>query len=87
MKIGKDKWMHAGACFAATVLSFIGMCVFFPFAPSIVACLFLPAGLGVGKEYGDSKATGNSWSWADIIADGLGIVTFVVPALVVHWLK
>ena len=86
MKIGKDKWMHAGVCFAATALTFIGMHILFPFAPSIVACMLFPAGLGIGKEYGDSKAAGNSWSWADILADVLGTVAFVVIALAAHWL-
>jgi len=86
MKIGKDKWMHAGVCFAATALSFLGMKLFFPFAPSVTACWLLPAGLGLGKEYGDSKATGNAWSWEDIVADGAGILAFVIPALIIHLL-
>lgn len=28
--------------------------------------------IGVGKEYGDSKAEGNTWDWHDIIADAIG---------------
>ena len=31
------------------------------------------AGLGLGKEFGDSKALGNRWSWGDILADALGV--------------
>ena len=33
----------------------------------------LSIGASVGKEYGDSKATGNKWSWGDILADMLGM--------------
>jgi uncharacterized protein YfiM (DUF2279 family) len=29
-------------------------------------------GLGIGKEYGDSRAVGNKWDWLDIVADVLG---------------
>ena len=36
----------------------------------------------MGKEYGDSKAQGNTWSWGDIVADGLGIVTYLNSNLV-----
>ena len=86
MKIEKDKLQHACVCFGATVLSFIGMRIFFPFLPSIISCTFLPIGLGLGKEYGDSKATGNAWSWEDIVADGVGILAFVVPALIIRLL-
>lgn len=31
-------------------------------------------GLGIGKEYGDSKAKGNKWDWWDILADGIGVI-------------
>ena len=27
---------------------------------------------GIGKEYGDSKAHGNTWSWPDLAADAAG---------------
>lgn len=33
----------------------------------------LSIGASLGKEYGDSKATGNKWSWSDIVADMLGL--------------
>jgi uncharacterized protein YfiM (DUF2279 family) len=35
---------------------------------------FFALGLGLGKEYGDSKASGNKWDWWDIVADVVGIV-------------
>ena len=28
--------------------------------------------LGVGKEFGDSRATGNSWSWSDMAYNFIG---------------
>ena len=33
----------------------------------------LSVGASFGKEYGDSKASGNKWSWGDIVADMLGL--------------
>lgn len=30
--------------------------------------------LGIGKAYGDHKASGNIWSWGDMAADALGVV-------------
>lgn len=52
------------------------------FAICLIASLYsteLAIGLGLGKEYGDSKAKGNYWSWADIVADisGLAIGTAI----------
>ena len=35
---------------------------------------WLAVGLSLGKEYGDSKAQGNKWSWGDILADALGVI-------------
>ena len=35
---------------------------------------WLAVGLALGKEYGDSKAQGNTWSWCDILADALGVI-------------
>ena len=32
----------------------------------------LAVGAAIGKEYGDSKASGNHWCWYDLIADGIG---------------
>ena len=32
-------------------------------------------GLGIGKEYGDSKAIGNKWDWLDIAADFAGAIS------------
>lgn len=28
--------------------------------------------LGVGKEYGDSRASGNAWSWSDMLYNLIG---------------
>lgn len=34
---------------------------------------FLAAGMAIGKEYGDEKASGNHWCWWDLLADFIGI--------------
>ncbi len=45
---------------------------------------WLAVGLALGKEYGDSKAQGNKWSWGDIMADGLGIACGIIIATMVR---
>ncbi len=60
-----DKVLHSGANFVIALSAFVS----YPFA--LGACI----GVSVGKEYGDSKAAGNKWSWGDIVADALGMGT------------
>jgi hypothetical protein len=50
----KDKIFHFLVCLVAS----LGVGMINPFAGAMFA-----AGLGIGKEYGDSKATGNHWCW------------------------
>lgn len=83
MDIGKDKVAHYFVCFFATV------CVSIPCFKlgqwgSILCGALFALGLGLGKEYGDSKASGNRWDWLDILADVLGIGTAVV-SLMIAW--
>lgn len=65
MKIPKDKVLHFLANFVMAMTGFlnywlaIGLCV----------------GASLGKEYGDSKATGNHWCWWDLLADALGMTS------------
>lgn len=56
-----DKFLHFSVCF---ILSFI-------FGTYGVAIAILASLI---KEYKDMLTPGNSWSWGDIIADGLGII-------------
>ena len=59
----------------------IGKDKFKHFAVCLLAAIIHPMlaiGLGLGKEYGDSKAKGNRWDWYDIIADGIGMVAGIV---------
>jgi len=62
--IGRDKILHFSICAAAALLSgfFLG---FF-------SGVMVGISLGLGKEYGDMVAKGNTWSWADVLADLLG---------------
>ena len=71
--IPEDKFLHTIVCAGATFLVALG--TFFMGKWNSIICGGLFAlGLGLGKEYGDSKATGNTWSWEDIVADCIGIV-------------
>lgn len=40
--------------------------------PAILSGFISGLCLGIGKEYGDSKAQGNEWSWGDIVYDIIG---------------
>ena len=82
MKIGKDKILHAGACFFATILVSVSM-FFLGKTGSILCGSWFALGLGLGKEYGDSKAKGNKWDWWDIVADVVGIGLAVLFLLIV----
>lgn len=68
-----DKVLHFFACLAATVAAALATFKMGMWHSIIAGALFA-LGLGLGKEYGDSKASGNKWSWGDIIADLLGII-------------
>ena len=81
MQIGKDKIMHAIVCFFATAIG--GIATFWLGEVASLFCGGLFAlGLGLGKEYGDSKASGNKWDWWDIVADIVGIAIAVVILLI-----
>ena len=70
--MGEDKIIHAVVCSLATLV--IGAC-FLPLGwHCILIGAFFALGLGLGKEYGDSKASGNKWDWLDILADVVGMV-------------
>lgn len=79
----KDKILHAVVCFFATTICSI-VCFFLGEVGSIVSGACFALGLGLGKEYGDSKATGNKWDWKDIVVDLAGIA-FAVLVLVIGW--
>ena len=74
MKIGKDKILHFGVNFVMALSAVLS----YPFAVGI--CI----GASFGKEYGDSKASGNSWSWADIAADMLGMAAGLLVSFLIR---
>jgi len=54
----------------------IGQDKWMHFGVSLITSIIHPmlaVGLGIGKEYGDSRAKGNKWDWYDILADGIGV--------------
>jgi len=64
----KDKILHFGVCFFFSLFGLYGVA--------------FAGGLALGKEYGDSKSTGNKWSWGDILADTIGVIVgFVIGKL------
>ena len=83
MSIGKDKFLHMGVCFLSTIIVFCVSYFIFGKWPSLVCGGLFSLGLGIGKEYGDSKAKGNKWDWFDIIADLIGIILALIIGLIV----
>lgn len=73
MKIAKDKWLHIIVCaiVAAIIATIVACTCAFPL-PSCMAGFLGATACGLGKEFGDSRAHGNTWSWPDIAADMVG---------------
>lgn len=70
-----DNLLHILASFGVAAL--IATLIANTGANTLGACLsgFLGGmACGLGKEYGDSKAQGNKWSWKDIGWDAVGAV-------------
>lgn len=75
MKIANDKWQHFIVCLilAAVIAAIVANTCALVF-PSCMAGFLGAAACGIGKEYGDSKAHGNLWSWPDLAVDLAGAV-------------
>ena len=73
MKIAKDKLQHFIVCIiiAAVIAVIVANTCALAF-PSCMAGFLGALACGIGKEYGDSKAHGNTWSWPDLAADAAG---------------
>lgn len=78
MTIQKDKIQHFAVC---AIAAFVTACIVGAMSKNefagATAGFSMAMGLGIGKEYGDSKAKGNAWSWGDILADALGTIVGV----------
>lgn len=73
-----DKLLHFTVNFIATLISL----VLFWISPLLLIPMFA-IGLSIGKEYGDSRAPGNHWSWSDICFDMLGVLSISLVYLYV----
>lgn len=73
LKIKIDDILHIVACLlcAFCVSAFIAHFTTIP-TPAILGGFFSGFFLGVGKEFGDSRATDNYWSWSDTIYNIIG---------------
>lgn len=82
-----DKLLHMGVCAMVAVTTIAALAIVSSTSASLNGCpemyaacrpaialggLFSALSIGVGKEYGDSKAQDNKWSWGDVIADVAG---------------
>lgn len=86
MTIDNDHKKHFVICAIATLAGFGYMATFFAFWPSFWSSFLLPMGLGFGKEYGDSQASGNKWDWTDIGADIAGTVVAMAFILLLKFI-
>lgn len=79
MKPQRDKVLHFAVCAAVSLLAAVGIALLSnDFLCSAVAGFCSGFAIGVGKEYGDSKAIGNRWDWFDLLADTLGAIAGAV---------
>ena len=75
--VQSDKVLHFLVCFVVTfALSWVNV---------IIAIIFALI-LSFYKEFMDMNEKGNYWSWGDILADSLGILTAVILWLVLTYL-
>lgn len=81
-----DHKKHFIICALATLLAFGLYAPFVPFWYVFSMCPLLGLGLGIGKEYGDSQASGNKWDMTDIVADILGIGAALVVLLLMYFI-
>ena len=73
MKLKFEDFLHIIACMlCAFVVSAILAHTTTESTPCIVGGWLAAMFLGVGKEFGDSRATGNSWSWSDMAYNFIG---------------
>ena len=84
--MNKDHIKHFIVCAFATFASFALYATFVPFWYVFSMCPLLGLGLGIGKEYGDSQASGNKWDRTDIVADILGIGAALVVLLLMYFI-
>lgn len=81
-----DHKKHFIICALATLVAFGLYAPFVPFWYVFSMCPMLGLGLGIGKEYGDSQASGNKWDWTDIVADILGIGAALIVLLLMYFI-
>ena len=75
MKLQRDKALHFAACATVSFVMAIGMALLSgDFLCATVSGFCSGVAIGVGKEYGDSKAAGNKWDWYDLLADVIGSI-------------
>ena len=70
--IRADLLLHFGCCFIPSLFGYYGA------AFALV--------LGIGKEYGDSRAKNNKWDWLDILADYMGLFIGYVIVFMIKWI-
>ena len=67
-----DKLLHFICCFIVSACMAVVNGLYDAIVVGIINSFACGFAIGVGKEYGDSKAKGNKWDWKDIFADAIG---------------
>lgn len=76
--LATDKLLHFGVCFIINFMISTAM-------PSqSINGIGFSVGLSLGKEYGDSKAIGNTWDNYDLMADAAGIAIGTTTGLFIN---
>ena len=79
-----DKLLHFICCFIVSAIMAVVNGLYDAIVVGIINSFACGFAIGVGKEYGDSKAKGNKWDWKDILADALGAL--IGSLTILFWL-
>lgn len=72
-QVYKDIIMHVIATAIGSFLCSTVLAHTTPIAtPAVFGGFLCGISAGIGKEFGDCRATGNTWSWTDLLADAVG---------------
>jgi len=75
-----DKLLHTAALYISLGLAYLAIV----YLPLIVILILFGIYISVEKEYADAQDNDNYWSWGDLVADGIGIVLFIITYYLIY---
>jgi len=81
MRIDKNNWIHFTCCMLIALVVSIVLGMLSNWYVGALAGLSTAIGTGVGKEFGDMKAT--NWNWYDILSDIVGAFVGAIIGIII----